>query len=80
MKIAFYTRAGCHLCEVAEAELLRLQRELRFEMEKHDVDESPEWQELYGELVPVTVLPDGFEMHYRVDAALIRKLESVPGF
>ena len=37
-----------------------------------DIDADPELQELYSLLVPVTLLPDGEEMHYRVDLHRLR--------
>ena len=70
--INFYTRKGCHLCEAALSELSDIQREKRFALQVHDIDEDAELRDLYSVLVPVTVLPDGTEMHYRVDAARVR--------
>lgn len=68
--VRFYTRRGCHLCEVAEAAL----RGAGIGLEVFDVDADPELRELYGLLVPVTVLPDGEEMHYRVDLDRVRRV------
>ena len=64
--VHFYTRTGCHLCEAAESVLRDLQKTLQFQLDIHDIDTDPELQRLYSMLVPVTVLPDGGEMHYRV--------------
>lgn len=72
--IDFYTRKGCHLCEIALTELEALQRERPFNLLAHDIDADEELRELYNVLVPVTVLPDGAEMHYRVDTARVRAL------
>jgi hypothetical protein len=44
------------------------------EIAVNDVDTKEEWREVYGLLVPVTVFPGGEEMHYRVDAAAVRRL------
>lgn len=71
--IDFYTRKGCHLCETAEAQLRQLRREKPFTLQIHDIDEDEELRELYNLLVPVTLLPDGTEMHYRVDVARLSK-------
>ncbi|MBM3757366.1 MAG: glutaredoxin family protein [Acidobacteria bacterium] len=70
--IEFYTRKGCHLCETAEAELRTLQREKPFTLRIHDIDEDEELRDLYNVLVPATVLPDGAELHYRIDSARIK--------
>ena len=72
--IEFYTRKGCHLCEAALAELEALQRQRPFSLRIHDIDEDADLRDLYNVLVPVTVLPDGTEMHYRVDAARVHAM------
>ena len=50
--IHYYTRAGCHLCEVMLEELLPLIRG-RAELERRDIDSYPEWREKYDIRVPV---------------------------
>lgn len=70
--IRFYTRRGCHLCEAAEAVLRAEQRRSAFGLEIFDIDSDEELRELYNLLVPVTVLPDGEEWHYRVEPERLR--------
>jgi hypothetical protein len=70
--VRFYTRRGCHLCETAEAALRAEQARTPFTLEVFDIDLDPELVDLYNLLVPVTVLPNGDELHYRVDAAILR--------
>jgi len=70
--VRFYTRRGCHLCEAAEAVLRREQARTGFLLEVFDIDADDELRDLYSLLVPVTVLPDGAEMHYRVDVGRLR--------
>jgi glutaredoxin len=69
--IRLYTRRGCHLCEIAERKLRALREEHSFLIATHDIDADEELRELYGQLVPVIVLPGGEEMHYRVDDARV---------
>jgi len=71
--VRFYTRRGCHLCEVAEGVLRSEQKRAPFELAVFDVDADEELRDLYSLLVPVTVLPDGEEMHYRVDIDRFRQ-------
>ena len=71
--IRFYTRRGCHLCEIAEAALREEQTRTPFLLTVHDIDSDPELRDLYTLLVPVTVLPGGEEMHYRIDTARLRQ-------
>ena len=70
--IDFYTRRGCHLCETAEAVLRAEQRRTPFTLAVFDIDADPELRELYNLLVPVTVLPNGDELHYRVELDRLR--------
>jgi len=70
--VRFYTRRGCHLCETAESALRAEQVRAPFHLEIFDIDTDPELTDLYNLLVPVTVLPDGDELHYRVDTARLR--------
>ena len=42
------SREGCHLCEVAEADVARICGELGVPWETADVDSDPEWQAEYG--------------------------------
>lgn len=72
VEVRFYTRRGCHLCESAEAILRKEQGHRPFTLTVFDIDADPELRDLYNVLVPVTVLPGGDEMHYRVDMARLR--------
>lgn len=70
--VEFYTRNGCHLCEAAEEILRAEQRRTPFTLAVFDIDADPELRDLYNLLVPVTVLPNGDELHYRVEPARLR--------
>ncbi|WP_328613528.1 glutaredoxin family protein [Amycolatopsis sp. NBC_00355] len=66
-------RAGCHLCEVAEADVARICGELGIAWTAEDVDTDPEWRAEYGDRVPV-ILVDGAEHGYwRVEEDRLRK-------
>ncbi len=66
-------RDGCHLCEVAEAEVARICGELGVPWHAEDVDTDPEWRAEYGDRVPV-ILVDGAEHGYwRVEEDRLRK-------
>jgi hypothetical protein len=66
-------RAGCHLCEVAEADVSRICGELGVTWTAEDVDTDPEWRAEYGDRVPV-ILVDGAEHGYwRVEEARFRQ-------
>ena len=52
LTIHYYSRRGCHLCEVMLEELLPLLRD-RAEIELRDIDSNPEWLQKYDIRVPV---------------------------
>ena len=53
--LTVYERPGCHLCEDMVSALSEWQSELGFEIERVDVDASPELTARYGARVPVLV-------------------------
>ena len=62
-QVTLITRAGCHLCEVAEARLAELAAELGFGLQLLDVDADRQRANEYSERVPV-ILIDGAEHGY----------------
>jgi glutaredoxin len=72
-QVTLITRAGCHLCEEAEAVLRRLRDELGYGYEERDVDADPALRAEYSDRVPV-VLIDGREHGYwRVEEPRFRR-------
>jgi hypothetical protein len=68
-----YRGAGCHLCEDARAELVRLADELAFELEEVEIDGVRELEQRYRERIPVVTI-DGEEVAtYFVFAAPFRR-------
>ena len=52
--VRFYTRDGCHLCEVARDELLALRAELPpFELREIDIEGDDDLHATYLERIPV---------------------------
>jgi glutaredoxin len=71
--VTLITRAGCHLCEVAEQTMRRLATELGFGYQELDVDADDARRHEYSDRVPV-ILIDGKEHGYwRVEEARFRK-------
>ena len=66
--LLLFSRADCHLCELASALLDRADIDWR----PIDIDEDPELVEKYGLRVPVLRRPDtGLELDYPFDLAAI---------
>jgi glutaredoxin len=71
-RVTLITRAGCHLCEEAEATLRAMAGELGFAYEELDVDADASRRDEYSDRVPV-ILIDGKEHGYwRVEEARLR--------
>ncbi len=61
--VTVVSRQGCHLCEVAAADVARICAELGVEWTTQDVDADPGLRAEYGDRVPV-ILIDGAEHGY----------------
>jgi len=71
-RVLVYTRAGCHLCEVAEADVARSCADLELDFTSVDVDTDPELRAEYGDRVPV-IMVDGREHgFFRVEEGRLR--------
>jgi len=76
--VTVVSRQGCHLCEVAEADVARICADLGVEWTTVDVDADPELRAEYGDYVPV-ILVDGNEHGYwRVEEDRLRAALRVP--
>ena len=74
-KIHYYSRRGCHLCEVMLEELLPLIRG-RLEIEYRDIDSQPEWREKYDVRIPVVEYDGLLVSEYPLDYAAVRTVLS----
>ena len=80
-RVTLYGKPGCHLCDDALAELVRLRAERDFELELVDVTLDPALNRRYGQRIPVLAL-DGeelFEFFVEPDALRKRLGGSQPG-
>jgi glutaredoxin len=73
-QVLLFTRSGCHLCEEAEAMLLRH----GLSPQKIDVDASPELREKYDTCVPVVVIDGKERFRGRVNEILLQRLLKSP--
>ncbi len=77
--VRLYMKAGCHLCEEAEAELSRLARRYPHRLERVDITADPGLMARYGERIPVLEI-DGREYSAPLSAreieAALRTMET----
>jgi glutaredoxin len=69
-RVTIYTRRGCHLCELAEAHLMR--HGLRPTMV--DIDADPALRERYNECVPVVEIDGKERFRGRVNEVLLKRI------
>lgn len=70
--VTLYTQPGCHLCDDARAQLVRLQRTLPFTLDEVDITTDDALHARYLERIPVTAL-DGEELFdFFVDEQALR--------
>ncbi|SMC91566.1 Glutaredoxin-like domain [Kibdelosporangium aridum] len=66
------TRAGCHACEVAEADIARICGDLGVSWSAEDVDADPELRAEYGDRVPVILIDDREHGYWKVEEPRLR--------
>jgi long-chain acyl-CoA synthetase len=72
-RVTLLSRADCHLCDVARADLTRITGELGVALSEVDVDSDRELRAEYGDRLPV-ILIDGVEHGYwRVEEERLRR-------
>ena len=69
--IQYYSRRGCHLCEVMLEELLPLIRG-KADIEYRDIDTQPAWCEKFDIRVPVVEYEGAVISEYPLDYGAIR--------
>lgn len=62
----FYTRKGCHLCEIMLEELMPLIRD-KVRLEIRDVDSNDAWEKKYGTRVPLIKSDKKIISEYRIN-------------
>ena len=73
IRVDIYSKHGCCLCDEAKAVLLRVQRDVPFELREVDIETSPEMAEAYGERIPLVFVDGRPAFKFRVDEAALRR-------
>ena len=68
MKVEFFTRPGCHLCDEARAVLVAEQARTPFELQEVDIESDAALVREYGLRIPVVVVDGEEAFEYTVDA------------
>ena len=80
LKVVFYGRPGCHLCEDALVRIERVRARVPFELEQRDIETDDEWFKRYLERIPVVEIDGEMVFELFVDEQqLERRLSRVDG-
>ena len=69
MKVEFFTRSGCHLCDEARTVLLAERERTPFELDEIDIETDGSLVREYGLRIPVVVIDGEVAFEYTVDPA-----------
>jgi len=73
IRVEVYTKRDCCLCEDVKATLLRVRRDIPFELCEIDIESAPVLYEAYKERIPVIVIDGRPAFKYRVDEEALRR-------
>jgi hypothetical protein len=78
-KVVLYGKAGCHLCEEAQAEIHAVRARRPFDLTEVDVSLDPVLHARYGERIPVVLVNDEEAFEFHVDPAELERLLDTVG-
>jgi glutaredoxin len=73
-QVVLYSRAGCHLCDVAREAILSLRERLGFEFDEIDIEADEELELEYGIRIPVVEVDGEEAFEVTVDAGRLARL------
>jgi glutaredoxin len=73
VQIVLYSRPGCHLCIEAKEILNDLQHDFQLDIIERNIDESEDWTEKYGLLIPVVESNNETLQYGQIDYFSLRK-------
>lgn len=74
IRVIFYTRRGCHLCDAAAQTLADAGRRYRFSLEIIDIDSDPFLVEQYGLEIPVVTVNGRLRFRGQINPVLLERL------
>jgi len=73
IRVEIYSKRDCCLCDEAKAVLIKIQREIPFDLHEIDVESRPELYETYKERIPLILINGRPAYKFRVDEAALRR-------
>ncbi len=71
-RVVFYTKPGCHLCDVAREVVAEVCAELGERFDEVDISTSDDLMARFGEEIPVTFVDGDQHDFWRVDPVRLR--------
>lgn len=72
-RVEIYGKRDCGLCDEAKATLLRVRRDIDFDLVEVDIASSPTLYDRYSERIPLVFVDGRLTFEYRVDEATLRR-------
>ncbi len=72
-RVEIYGKRDCGLCDELKATLLRVRRDVPFELIEIDIESTPELYETYRERIPLVVIDGRLAFKYRADEPAVRR-------
>ncbi len=73
IKVEIYSKPDCHLCDEAKALLVKIQKEIPFEISEVDITQHAALFEEFKEQIPVVFINGRKAFKYHVDESEFRK-------
>ena len=73
IRVEVYGKRNCGLCDELKATLLRVRREIAFDLREIDIESTPELYEAYKERIPVVFINGRLAFKVQVDDATLRR-------
>lgn len=71
--VKVYGKRDCSLCDEAKATLLRVRREIPFDLHEIDIESTPGLYETYKERIPFVVINGRPAFKFRVEKEALRR-------
>jgi glutaredoxin len=73
MQVEVYGKRDCCLCDDVKTTLVKLQREIAFDLREIDIESTPELFDTYKERIPLVFVNGRLAFKYRVDETTLRR-------
>ena len=73
IRVEIYGKRDCCLCDDAKATLIRVRREVPFELDEIDIESTPELYEIYKERIPLILINGHLAFKFRIDEHALRR-------